>query len=96
MAENVGIAEYKNDKIWHYRPLKSVYYLGCPEYPNLVGCFYASLCRYQLPNVACTELAEVLPLVNPFKNREIEFGFSLQNIKTVFETVGLMNIRATI
>lgn len=28
----------------------------------------------------------VLPLVNAFKNREIEFGFSLQNIQTVFET----------
>lgn len=27
-----------------------------------------------------------LPLVNAFKNREIEFGFSLQNIKTLFET----------
>lgn len=28
----------------------------------------------------------VLPLVNIFKNRQIEFGFSFQNIKTVFET----------
>ncbi len=27
-----------------------------------------------------------LPLVDIFKNRQIEFGFSLQNIKTVFET----------
>ncbi len=26
-----------------------------------------------------------LPLVNMFKNREIEFGFSLHNIKTVFD-----------
>lgn len=30
-----------------------------------------------------------LPLVNAFKNREIEFGFSLQNIQTVFETFNL-------
>lgn len=30
--------------------------------------------------------AEMLPLVNAFRNREIEFGFSLQNIQTVFET----------
>lgn len=26
-----------------------------------------------------------LPLLNMFRNRELEFGFSLQNIKTVFE-----------
>ncbi|MFA6944277.1 MAG: recombinase family protein [Pedobacter sp.] len=31
----------------------------------------------------------LLPLVNAFKNREIEFGFSLQNIQTVFETFQL-------
>lgn len=30
-----------------------------------------------------------LPLVNAFKNREIEFGFSLQNIQTVFETLAI-------
>ena len=30
-----------------------------------------------------------LPLVNAFKNREIEFGFSLQNIQTVFDTFGI-------
>ena len=28
-----------------------------------------------------------LPLVDVFRNREIEFGFSLQNIQTVFETL---------
>ena len=31
----------------------------------------------------------MLPLVDAFKNREIEFGFSLQNIQTVFETFGI-------
>ena len=31
----------------------------------------------------CTRL---VPLVDMFSNREIEFGFSLQNIQTVFET----------
>lgn len=30
-----------------------------------------------------------LPLVNAFRNREIEFGFSLQNIQTVFDTFHL-------
>jgi len=30
-----------------------------------------------------------LPLVDAFRNREIEFGFSLQNVRTVFETIGL-------
>lgn len=30
--------------------------------------------------------SELLPLVDMFRNREIEFGFSLQNIKMVFET----------
>ena len=30
-----------------------------------------------------------LPLVNAFKNREIEFEFSLRNIQTVFETFDL-------
>jgi hypothetical protein len=33
--------------------------------------------------------SSVLPLVNAFKNREIEFGFSLQNIQTVFETFNI-------
>lgn len=31
----------------------------------------------------------MLPLVDMFSNREIEFGFSLQNIQTVFETFDL-------
>ncbi|HOX96448.1 MAG TPA: recombinase family protein [Candidatus Woesebacteria bacterium] len=35
-----------------------------------------------------------LPLVNAFKNREIKFGFSLQNIQTVFETFKIQPICA--
>jgi len=33
-----------------------------------------------------------LPLVNAFKNREIEFGFSLTNIQTVFDAFRLQPI----
>lgn len=36
-----------------------------------------------------------LPLVDAFKNREIEFGFSLQNIQTVFETFEIQPRYAT-
>lgn len=32
-----------------------------------------------------TECSEVLSLVDIFRNHEVEFGFSLQNVKTVFE-----------
>lgn len=30
-----------------------------------------------------------LPLIDIFKKRKVEFGFSLQNIKTVFDTFKL-------
>ncbi|MEI6533436.1 MAG: hypothetical protein WCO06_06385 [Candidatus Roizmanbacteria bacterium] len=35
--------------------------------------------------MACTELAEVLPLVNTFKNKDTDFGFSLKDIPPAFE-----------
>jgi hypothetical protein len=33
--------------------------------------------------------AFLVPLVDAFKNKKIEFGYSLNNIQTVFETFGL-------
>ncbi len=35
------------------------------------------------------EAKNVLPLVDMFRNHKIEFGFSLQNIQTIFETFQL-------
>lgn len=35
-----------------------------------------------------------LPLIDAFRNKEIEFGFSLQNIQTVFETFQLQPVFA--
>lgn len=39
-------------------------------------------------NVCCL----MLPLVNVFRNREIEFGFSLGDIKTVFKGFQLRSV----
>ncbi len=36
-----------------------------------------------------------LPLINAFRNREIEFGFSLNHIQTVFDAFGLKPAYAT-
>lgn len=40
-------------------------------------------------------IRKLLPLVDMFKNREIEFGFSLQNIQTVFETFKIQSVYTT-
>jgi hypothetical protein len=56
-----------------FLPLKKVYKIGEKYKINL-----------KFPE-AKTKLYGLLPLVNGFRNKEIEIDFSLENIKTVFE-----------
>ncbi len=42
------------------------------------------------------KLRSELPLIDLFRNRKIEFGFSLQNIQTVFETFDIQPTKCLI